>query len=439
MKIVFLVHRSMYYRFFFPIIEKALSLGYEVECWHDYGVARNNSKNYSFPDVSCAPKIAGKLEIKTFLDYSDLKLKLIEREKDILALISLHPPQLYWGEKEKNSFSFKWITLMHGPDSLAEISNFKSPLSADELNFCAFSPYWLKWGTDFLEKYFPQSMSYVKSPGFKPMFVGMPEFDSFKDIDKDKIREKYGIPMGKNIVLYLPFPFWLRAGTFAWEKAFSGLLHNTDVSANGEYLHDNKLPLNLKLKHDLSYLFSISKDVFALKQLLSGRNEAKVFRSIKKFCRNNDLLLFVKPRLKFPVAEAIKNEADLVVWDEEKQNDPTILKELLSITKLTVSYFSLSVLSSVFAGVYHLNIVLPDRFFASKPAKYFFQEKSPSMFNFSGVCDSWSIEAVVKNMETENIDRFIVDPVQRKKYVEQFIGFDDSSSSQRVLSLVERG
>ena len=43
-----------------------------------------------------------------------------------------------------------------------------------------------------------------------------------------------------------------------------------------------------------------------------GITEDRVFKAIKEFARRNDLFLVIKPRLKFPISEYIKKNADLL-------------------------------------------------------------------------------------------------------------------------------
>jgi hypothetical protein len=58
--------------------------------------------------------------------------------------------------------------------------------------------------------------------------------------------------------------------------------------------------------------------------------------------------------------------------------------------------------------------------------------------NFPGVV--WTLPApnVAARLDTADLESFRLDPVARRRYVETFLGFDDTASSARVLDEIER-
>jgi hypothetical protein len=124
------------------------------------------------------------------------------------------------------------------------------------------------------------------------------------------------------------------------------------------------------------------------------------------------------------------------VYDDETQNNPPVLKELLSLASLAVSYYSLSVLSAAFASVYHLNILTSDSFFPDEKGRYFFSDKAPSLFNYPGVSGSLTAQEVISKIAGMDLKDFVIDRDKRSEYIKDYIGFDDYNSSKRIFDLL---
>lgn len=441
MTVIFLIQRMPCYRHFVPLIQEGLRRGHHVECWHDYSIARGGQKWYSFPDIEAAPMFRGSKQpiFKSYYGITELEKELVLR-KDIDAVVSLHPSSYDVGQKAIESSGSCWVYLMQGPDSFFIISmkprpqSFKTPKDF----FAVYSDKWVKMGREYLRNYYPQYSYLLDGEHMDFATIGNPEFDVFGQIDPDSVRNKYGIPKDKHILLYLPFPYNNRSKRSGWEMAFCGLLTNTKISRDGSYLHDKKNNLKEYFFQQAYCFFRILRDPLALEYWMKGVNEGIVFEAVRKFCKKNDLYLVVKPRLKYPIAEPVKRKADLVIWDTERDQNPSALKELLTITKLTVSYFSFSVLLSAYAKVFHLNLASPDEMFPDAAHKFWFPSQFPSFFNFPGICESWGIEEVIKKLCDMPLERFKVDPVQRAKYVKEYFTYDDYNSSRRLFEILEK-
>lgn len=360
--------------------------------------------------------------------------RLLLAEEDIDVVVSIHMPIWKLDKETIKKFTFYWATLMTGADSLFELNKIlaKNPEPNSREIFFAYSQDWLDTAKEYLRRFHPKHADFFDK-NVKCKIIGNPEFDVFKSIDKDKVRQKYKIPKDKSIVLYLPFPYDNRAVNSAWERAFCGLLINTAQSKDGAYLHDKKKTLLANLQEKAYCLYQIAKDPSARRYWLGGMNEAKVFNAIRKFADKNNFYLVSKPRVKFPASEIVKEKSDLIIWDTEKQQDPPILKELVSIAKLTISFLSSSVLTSLAGGVSHLNIELPDVFFVNSRHEFLFSSDCGSQFNFAGVCQSLSIEEVIDNFKNYSIDDFSVDEQKYRQYLDKYIGFGDCNSSERLF------
>jgi len=66
MKIVFLIKRLNYYRFFYSVIKEALSRGIKVECWLNNDPKFNTgNKHHLFPEASRMPSFDPNPNIQT--------------------------------------------------------------------------------------------------------------------------------------------------------------------------------------------------------------------------------------------------------------------------------------------------------------------------------------------------------------------------------------
>ncbi len=446
MRVIFLIARIGYYRYYVPLIREALQRGYAVECWHEYNITKKGAKGFSFPYVKDAPDITvknKKPEIVSFYGMKELEEKLLKK-KDIDIVVSIQLPGCYSGYRIMNKIverrKFKWITLMSSaPDSfigLVKLLKQRPDYRFDE-PFFIHGRELLKMACNYFKKYYPEYLYIFNKKYINFKVIGTPEFDTFKGINKDEVRKKYKIPQGKSILLYLPFPYTLRNRYSAWDRAFAGFFLNTLMSKDGSYIHNKKNGLFKFILFKTYCLLKIILDKFALKYLILGWTEKSVFKAVRRFADKNNQFMVVKPRMKFPLIEIIKKKADLIIWDTEKQQDPAIMKELLSLAKLTISFSSYSVLTSIFADVYHLNIELPFEFFIDKAHKFWFPYTRPSIFNFSGVCDSWSIKKVINRLYTTPIKNFSVKSAERKKYIKLFNEYDDYNTSGRFFNYIE--
>ncbi len=435
MKIVFLISRLNYYRFFTPLIKEGLRRGLNVECWHDYSQPKTGKKGHSFPEIKKSPVFEGPNQPKMMAFCGNEELsKRLQGDKEIDTVFSIHMPGYEFKRDIINNFHFRWATIMTGADTFFEFPQaFKEvPHTHEKEIFFVFSENWIEKGTAYLNKFYPQHSKFLAND-VKCEITGNAEFDTLSGIDKEAVRKKYGIPEGRSILLYLPFPYDNRAKGSSWERAFCGMFTNTAKTKDGVYLHNRKRNPIQDFMVKAYSLYRIAGDHYARQYWFKGYSEKAVFKACRDFCDKNNLFLVVKPRLKFSVAEIVKNKADLVVWDDETQQDPPVLKELLQLTRMTVSFFSSSVLTSVAAGVYHLNIKLPSVFFENDRQRFWISDEEGTHFNFKGVCESWNIEDVIKNLRNTPLSDFTISQDGRYKYISKYLGFDDYKSSQRVF------
>ena len=449
MKIVFLVQRVNYYRFYYSIIKEALARGADVECWSYAGAdkGKNNLTQKEVHQNNFSPFIHPKT--KTYSSADDLNILLIENSS-IDFVFTLTRPELDFDEVLLSRVKFRWVVLMGtGPDSFMEFGNpdhhiKKCPaILPRPLYLFIASNYWRQKGEEYLKIFSPEAIDLMGKKHAEIKNVGQPEFDVCVNIDQDKVRLKYGIPKNKKIFLYLPFPYYIHSGGSQWARAFSGPFNKQTNSSK------QKTKINLMVNWLINQMkwiynfFLILADPTARDYWFRGVNETRVITSIKEFCKRNDLYLVVKPRLKWRVADTVEETADLVVWDTEMDQNPSTFKELLSISRLSASYFSHAVLTSIFLNVFYLNIIQPRKAFPESNKSdqdnwltFWIPRNKPSIFSFDKVCESWSIEDIIEKLPQVKIDSFIIDPNQRAAYVKEFIGFDDHDSCKRILDIL---
>jgi hypothetical protein len=439
MRVVFLVYRTNYYRYYTPVIQEALRRGYSVECWHDYSAPRTGSKAFSFPDIEHIPNFpdSGRPPGVIFEGPGDLEKKLREA-KTIDAVVSICPSKFSLPDASLDEFPFTWVTLMTGPDNFFQIPQlgFFKKRRNKEL-FLVHSGSYAEKGRLFLKNFHPGYTDYLYPDNTRIVVSGNAEFDAFKTINPDAVRAKYGLPPDKDVLLYLPFPYCNRNRSSAWERAFCGLYANTATAPDGSYAHDKKNFLIKDFIQKSWNLLRVMQDPLSRRFLAQGMNEAKVFQTIREFSRRNNLHLVVKPRMKFPVADYVKECADLVVWDDETQQNPPILKELLTVSRMCVMYYSFASLAAIFAGVYCLNINLPREFFIDEAHRFWFSSEEGSQFNYPGVIETWEIEDVIERLPQMHVRRFEMSREKKQEFIRNYMGYGDGLCSRRVWDAVK--
>ena len=431
MNLVVLVNRINYFRFFSSVIKEAVKRKHNVKIWIlDDKLLRGGSKSNLYPKLENLPEICESLDI-CYLEEECLADRLLN-DTDIDYVLSLHFPSYYVDASSLGLLSQKWAMLFTGPDTYFElVMNNANDLTAinNQISIFAYSDYWVDSGKQFIEKYYSEFNKLLGK--FNMVNVGNTEFDGFNQIDDRTIRREYNIPENRGVFLYLPFPCAVRNDKSPWEKMFTNFL---DVELYGE----TKITTKIKnIANRVVSFVQVMTDSNTRKSYVMGLNEKNIFKSIRKFCDNENLYLVVKPRQKFPVSRAILKNADLIVWDDENQQDPPVLKELLSVSSVCFSFFSYSVLSSAFTKVFYINTILPFEFFTSKMSKFWFSEKINSMFNYKGVSESWEIKDVIKKLPSTKLDDLIVDDIRWKEYANIYLGKSDYCSSNRVVSYLE--
>lgn len=131
--------------------------------------------------------------------------------------------------------------------------------------------------------------------------VGLPVAEHLSWIDRAEVRQTFGIPEGRRVVLYLPYPFESAPSWWGWRYG---------------------LPFG---------------------------GDRRVVRAVRRFCDRNNALMVVKSRAKNPVRSYTADAADLVM-DRDEPGEPTLLR-LLTVSDLMIHPMSTSVTEAEAARV----------------------------------------------------------------------------------------
>jgi len=135
-------------------------------------------------------------------------------------------------------------------------------------------------------------------------FVGPPIAEHLRWIDPAKVRQEFGLPSGRPVVVYLPLPFGAHAGQ------------------------------TLRLRYWHRY---------------SPTGDRAVVRAVRRFCDSYGALLAVKSRAKTSVPDYLRKAADLVI-ERDRPGEPDLLR-LLTCATLMIHYNSMAVVEAAVARV----------------------------------------------------------------------------------------
>jgi len=186
MKLLFVVERNLYYRFYGPLINEALNRGHDVWVLHNYGhpyLNLKNPKSLYFPFLNQIPQFRWgtiipyvyreKKEVQEFINANNLDV-----------VLSLHPKSFYMIE----DINAKWYCLQHGQDS------FLPPYRYADEGIFVYSKNWLT------EKWLKEN------PSVNVIECGFYHYHASDFFSPSYVRQKYGLP-DKKVFLYIPLDF----------------------------------------------------------------------------------------------------------------------------------------------------------------------------------------------------------------------------------------
>ncbi len=171
--------------------------------------------------------------------------------------------------------------------------------------------------------------------------------------------------------------------------------------------------------------------------ILLGHGYRNLVEALRSLSRRTGAALVAKSRVKNRDPGFVGRFADVFLYDEAMYPYTSI--ELMAVADLCVHFQSGAVLEAAFAGVPSTSVQVSQTHLKDYVS---FDEvyggRDGSLQNFPGVV--WPLagsEAPVR-FGTATLEDFALDPEARRRYIEKFLGFDDTKASVRVLEAIER-
>ncbi len=324
-----MVNRNLYYRHYGPFIEYLQGQGHSIFLLHDYSHTKKGVKAGYFPSLHSIPQFSGNVLFSGI--YHD--------HTDIIEFIKAHRIQLVFSLHSYHHYKInmdglrpcKWIVMQHWADNFQQGAN--EVLGCD--HFLSYSKWW--WESFLRSDYFKKGNRNSVFP--KIHHIGHPLNFLFNELDAKKIKEKYNLHPEKKVLTYLPIG---PPNMYGFRRRFQRVWL---------VRHYSSLPRSLFLKLAMPI---ISPLLFRSKQ--TDLDEKRVILAIKQFCNNNDHTFVVKSRLKAPLSKCFTDHADAVLYDETFY--PPTISELLFVSDITISHFSMATFEAMAMKSFNININL---------------------------------------------------------------------------------
>jgi hypothetical protein len=173
-------------------------------------------------------------------------------------------------------------------------------------------------------------------------------------------------------------------------------------------------------------------------EILAGNPYRALAESVRDFCHRHRAVLVVKSREKNRDPGFVRRMADVLV-ERDDEVYPYTSMQLMAVADLCVHFQSGAVLEAAHCGVPSLSVKVPPPYDRDLPAYEETWEARPgSLQNWSGLVWSAGLGEAPSRLNAAKLGDFDVDPEARRRYVERYLGFDDTRSSERVLDVIER-
>jgi hypothetical protein len=171
--------------------------------------------------------------------------------------------------------------------------------------------------------------------------------------------------------------------------------------------------------------------------IVRSRGYRDLVGAVRRLCDRSGAALVVKSREKNDDPAFLRGVANAFVFDETVY--PYTSMELMAAADLCVHFQSAGVLEAAFAGVPSLSVRISQAHLKAY-ATYteFYGAEPDTLQNFSGVVWSATPDELIARLDAASLADFRVDAERRRAYVAQFVGFDDTRSSDRALEVIER-
>lgn len=402
MKVAFVAHRANYLKHYGPIMDAALERGWQVECWLQD--APMGQKEYLRLTPQMIVDVWGEqVTVRTFGPPSQVEQLNAEVRPD--AIVSLYTRSTYTSQPGNECF----ITLQHSIDLFAT-STIEELASSDYV--CLNSPYWWDYALQYYALTVGASAEDVERKlRSKVVYTGFAQMDAFATIERAAVRQRWGIPQDKRLVLALPLDV---AG---WPGAWPHFFQRTGLA-------------------QWHALWKARKEPGFVSQYwrwaLHGWNDARLAQAVKDFADNNNAVLLLKGREKDPVRQAWSRHAFRSFYDEEHY-PPTVF-QAIAAADLCIVFYSTAVQEAAYVGVPTLCIDRPNK--DTVKHNLWRRAAQGGPYNYPGIVTWQRLPDSIEKLSSMRLSDFAVDEAARHAYLELYNGPADHQASQRILDLV---
>lgn len=393
---LFLVGRNLYYRFFGPLIDACLKRGWRVEVAHNYDSSISSGpKANSVPLLNQIPQFQNGV-VHPWIYRTNAELNQTISQSPPNFIFTLHS-RTYFEFDAKKHKDVLWVTLQHSADNILEGRAF------GECDLFAML------GESWFEKF----EEILKDSSKKLLHVGFPVMDQTLTFNDEEIRQKYRLPKQKPIVTYVALD---HPSLYSIQNIFKKLWFKTVFAS------DYTVPAVKLLRRIFPQI---------------APTEQKLVRSIAKFCKRNDCHFIIKSRTKRIIPKDIADLADSILYDETFY--PSTNLELFYISDVSINTVSMATYESVFLHCFAISVFpqwLKDDFI--KFPRKIWGENWTKFHDWSGASKTMSIRDFIGWFPNLTLDDVQIDEKARSEFVERFLGFDDTSSSERLLKHLEK-
>ena len=327
--ILFIVDRNVYYRHYGPFIEYLAGAGHSIHILHDYSQSRVGVKKGYFPDLFSVPQFSTKI---SFIGLFNTTKDIISyvRSNNIDYVFSLNS-YIQYGIHTDQIQPCKWVVLQNWADNFQH--GPKEVFNCD--HFLSYSKLW--WDC-FLKSDYNNNKS-VAPQKIKIHHIGHPLNFLIEELDVKHIKKKYNLPMDRKVLTYLPIG---PANMYGFQNIFQKLWLVTKYSS---------------LPHKISVqLISSLINLVLFRSVKTLVDEKLIILAIKRFCKNNDFTFIVKTRFKSVHSQFLLDHVDHLFFDESFY--PPTISELVFISDITVSHFSMATFEAIAMKSFKININL---------------------------------------------------------------------------------
>ncbi|MBI2205305.1 MAG: hypothetical protein HYU41_15765 [Candidatus Rokubacteria bacterium] len=243
--------------------------------------------------------------------------------------------------------------------------------------------------------------------------------DQLAYVDRAAVRARYGVSDGKPAIVLMS----LKMAVDPWRELVWGNI----ARGIGSLRHASG---RRALKRGLGTW---------LREAPRGNVYRQLVDATRAFADRAGAALLIKTRAKNEDPPFLRAVADRMIEDETMCPYTSI--ELMAVADLCIHFQSAAVLEAALAGVPSLSVRIPQQHLLEFTNQTVLTEvygaQPGTLLNWNGLVWSADFASAIAALATGSLADFRVDPEARRRYVEKFLGFDDTCASLRVVERIE--